>query len=761
MIGKTLAHYEILEKIGAGGMGEVFRARDTRLDRDVALKVLPLDSARDTWRLKRFEREARAIAALNHPNIVTIHSLEDSGGINFLTMELVKGQTLGDYLPATGLPLDRFLEIAIPLADALSYAHSHGITHRDLKPANIMLDEEMRPKILDFGLAKLWLAPTADAEDTILADAPITKDGTIAGTFAYMSPEQISGGAIDGRSDIFSLGIIFHELLSGVSPFRGDHPAEIMHNILHDEAPYLPKVPAGVSGIVERCLRKSPADRFASAVDLRCALQDIAGSSASEATLPQTPPSDEAQKAYDRKDWTAAYEHLHAAAAERELSPAELEMLGTCASWLNKFTESTQTWERAYAAFKKAGQNISAARVALLLVGMAVENVAPAIARGWLKRAERLLQDQPACIERGYLLRRQTVVALEKCEFTHALELNRQVAGIATQFQDSDLQSIALHDHGQILVARGDVEEGMGLIDEAMIAAVSGEVGPATLGSLYCRTMIVCRSLADFNRVREWSEAARRWCDSYPVAGFRGVCRIHSAETMRHHGHWQEAEQTARSACADFEKSGINGHAGEAFNELGELALRKGDHKQAEEAFLRAHGFGYDPVPGLPLLRLAQGRHQAALQIIQRALSENRDDRLRRAKLLISSVGIALANGEVKLASELAEELGNLACQFDSPCFRAHALLGHGTVELEKGDIDAATSDLHRAWSIFHEVGFTYEAARARILLATAYLQTENQEDARLQLEAAVRTFSELGAMPDLAAAERLLAETR
>jgi tetratricopeptide (TPR) repeat protein len=298
----------------------------------------------------------------------------------------------------------------------------------------------------------------------------------------------------------------------------------------------------------------------------------------------------------------------------------------------------------------------------------------------------------------------------------------------------------------------------MDLVDEAMACAVSGEVDAETLGNLYCRTMTVCQSLADFIRVREWSEAASRWCEPHSSSGYPGVCQIRSAEALRQQGQWKEAEQAARSACEDFEKSGLNVHAGEAFYELGEIALNKGNWEEAERAFRQAHEFGHDPVPGLPLLRLVQGKSEAARQTIERALSENPQDRLRRALLLAAKSRIALANGDLVVAEEAAQELSELSKKFGCPVHRAQGLMGQGAVQLAREDAESAASALREAWSIFNELGLPYEAARTRVLLAKAYLQTGSLEDASLQFEAAVKTFGELGAQPDLEAVTEMIA---
>ena len=190
MIGRTLAHYRISAAIGAGGMGEVYRATDTKLGRDVALKVLPAEMATDPERLERFQREARAVAALNHPHIVTIHSVEEADGIHFLTMEVAEGQSLDRLIPKGGLPLEGFLEIAVPLSDALAAAHDKGIVHRDLKPANVMVGERGRVKVLDFGLAKI--RGPQDSLDSELSTQAQTREGVVMGTVPYMSPEQVS-----------------------------------------------------------------------------------------------------------------------------------------------------------------------------------------------------------------------------------------------------------------------------------------------------------------------------------------------------------------------------------------------------------------------------------------------------------------------------------------------------------------------------------------------------------------------------------------
>jgi len=262
--GSLLGPYRIVSKLGEGGMGAVYRAHDARLERDVALKVLHPDLADDPVRLERFTREARAVAALSHPHIVTIYSTEESDTVRFLTMELVEGRPLDALIQSGGLGIAQFLELALPLTDALAAAHQKQILHRDLKPANVMVTVDGRVKVLDFGLARVNRPePTLQSlDDTRIG---LTRDGTIIGTMPYMSPEQIDGGLLDARSDLFSLGIMFYELITGSRPFNGSSSATLMTAILRDTPPSVDRqrvgVPEPLARLVERCLAKRPEDR--------------------------------------------------------------------------------------------------------------------------------------------------------------------------------------------------------------------------------------------------------------------------------------------------------------------------------------------------------------------------------------------------------------------------------------------------------------------------------------------------------------------
>src|SRR5579871_1663899 len=291
--GTKLGGYEIRSALGAGGMGEVYRAMDTKLGRDVALKVLPGEMAQDAERLGRFRREAKVLAQLDHPNIVTIYSVEESEGVHFLTMQLVEGLPLDRLINQNGLPIEQIVEIAAGLADALAAAHEKGIVHRDLKPANVMVTNEGRVKVLDFGLAK-------DVRGSNLGDATLTSDsrtqvGVVMGTPAYMSPEQTSGRPLDHRTDIFSMGVMLFEMSTGRRPFHGSSSAELVSAILRDTPQSVtdsrPDLPSDLARIIRRCLEKDPRHRVQTARDVSNEFRDLARSGTRPLSVSTSPRS--------------------------------------------------------------------------------------------------------------------------------------------------------------------------------------------------------------------------------------------------------------------------------------------------------------------------------------------------------------------------------------------------------------------------------------------------------------------------------------
>src|SRR5215472_4203757 len=294
--GTKLGPYEIIAPLGTGGMGEVYRARDARLGRDVAIKVLPEALAKDGDRLRRFEQEARTIAALNHPNILGIHDIGTHDGAPFLVSECLEGQTLREKLKSGPLPVRLAVEYALGIAQGLAAAHEKGIVHRDLKPENVIVTREGRVKVLDFGLAKL-VRSEGSHETVVTLTSPATLPGMVMGTVSYMSPEQVRGDAADARSDIFSFGAVLYEMLTGKRAFKRETSAETMTAVLREEPPEVietqAQCPPGLQRIVGRCLEKNVERRFQSASDLAFAMEALSGSSStSPATaVPATKPA--------------------------------------------------------------------------------------------------------------------------------------------------------------------------------------------------------------------------------------------------------------------------------------------------------------------------------------------------------------------------------------------------------------------------------------------------------------------------------------
>lgn len=746
--------YAIERELGRGGMATVYLGQDLKHRRPVAIKVLSPELAATLGR-ERFLREIETAARLTHPHILPLHDSGEADGFLYYVMPYVEGESLRDRLNREGqLPIADAVAITCQVANALSYAHSRDVVHRDVKPENILLSNG-EAVVADFGIAG-----AIDAA----GGGKLTRTGLVLGTPAYMSPEQGAGErALDGRSDVYSLGCVLYEMLAGEPPFTGPTGQAIIAKRFTDPVPSARRlretVPLPMDQAIAQALARAPADRFtttqqfAEAVRASAEVRLAAVAASTVATAAGEEEREAGRTAFARHSWREAFETLSNAQAMGALPAEDIERLAESAWWIGRVDDCIAAHERAYAAYMDQETPRRAAIVAVRLAEDCINRQAKSIGNGWLKRAERLLQDVPECLERAVLLRLHAVLALEnEGNVEKALGLARQTCDLATRFHDRDLQALAMHDIGRMLVSKGELAQGMALIDEAMAAAVSGELGPRVTGRIYCNMMGTCEKLADYQRAAEWSEAARRWCEPYAGSGYPGICRVHRAEIMRLRGSWSDAETEALHAAKELQ--GIyHIAAGEAFYEIGEIRLRMGDLARAEEVFRQAHELGRDPVPGLALVRLAEGKIAAARALLDGAVAERPEGSLERARLLPASVQIALAVGQLDLARAAARELEAIAERYGSTALHASAAQARGAVQLAEGSGDGAVPSLRRACKLWQEVQLPYETATARALLSAAYRATGRSEDAQLELRAATSTFRSLGADIDTAGA--------
>lgn len=465
-----------------------------------------------------------------------------------------------------------------------------------------------------------------------------------------------------------------------------------------------------------------------------------------------------AHQALDRHAWHEAFDLLRRADSEGELSPSDLELLGEAAWWSGDADACISARERAYAAHLEAADRRPAAMVALRLVRDHANRLAGAQSSGWFKRAERLLQNDPDSVEHGYLEMMRARDAHNSGRFDEAVEVADRAVQTGARFGDPNLQALALMYQGMATVARGDVDGGLALLDEATVAAVGGELSPSVTGIVYCNMISTCQELAEYRRAGEWTEAAKRWCARQAISGFPGLCRVHRAEIIRLRGAWAEAEQEAKQACTELIDHGLPAFAADGFNEVGEIRLRMGDLAAAEQAFQQASELGRDPEPGLALLRLAQGDVDAAMSLIRRSLAE-RPEPLHRLQRLPAQVEIAVAAGDTETAERATAELEEIAQRYGSDAMHAAAASARARVQLERGEVDAAMDSSRRGWQLWRQIDAPYEAALARLSLGLAYRAGGDEETGVLELRSARSSLEKLGAFPDAIRVTQLLGE--
>ena len=465
---------------------------------------------------------------------------------------------------------------------------------------------------------------------------------------------------------------------------------------------------------------------------------------------------EEGREAVRRYAWREAFERLTAADQPGRLTAADLEGLAEASWWNGRVDLCISARERAFALRLEAGEP---RRAALVAMDLAKDNAgrAPAVAAAWFNRAQRLLQDEPAGIEHGYLAHRGWVPAHNTGNYERALELARKALEIGTKYGDPDLMALAIQDEGLTLVAQGHYSEGMALLDQATVAALSGELRPFSTGVIYCNVISTCEEMADYKRASEWTEASRRWCERQTIRGFPGMCRVHRAGVIRLSGAWLEAEQEARDAYAEVRDFRAD-YAAEALYQIGEIRLNRGDLAEARDAFRQAHDLGRDPNPGLALLHLVEGDVGAAAAAIKRGLAaESRP--VPRTQLLPAQVTIALAAGDRATATAAAAELESITETFTIPALRAHAHYARAAVALAEGDAAGAVRDFCEALALWREVGAPYQEAITRAALGAAYQAGGDPEGALLELNAAHATFVRLGAVLDERRVARMLVD--
>jgi class 3 adenylate cyclase len=471
-------------------------------------------------------------------------------------------------------------------------------------------------------------------------------------------------------------------------------------------------------------------------------------------------PVDAGREAMERHAWNEAFELLTEADRLGQLDGDGLAMLRDAAWWAGRFRDAIEAGERAFSVYAAAGENVKAARMALKVAIDHHRSLSKSVSAGWFARAERLLANEPESAVHGALAREQAYRAYLEGDLERALELAETALDIGTRMRDRDVQALALQLKGMVLVGKGQVEEGLALQDEATVAAVSGELEPFTTGVVYCNVIWGASNMGDYRRAGDWTEAAKRWCERQSINGFPGVCRVHRAEIMRLRGAWADAEDEAKRACTELSDFGFLYIAADAFYELGEIRLRMGELALAEEAFRQANEFGREPLPGLAVLRLVEGKTDAALSAINRAVADGPEDPLFRAKLLPAQVRIALAAREVETARKAVEELEGVASTYGTPALHAMAATARGALQTAEGEPGEARRSLRRAVALWREVDLPYEVAEARVLLGMAYRAAGEEDAATMELDAARSSFERLGAPRDAKRVTELMGDS-
>jgi DNA-binding CsgD family transcriptional regulator/tetratricopeptide (TPR) repeat protein len=461
--------------------------------------------------------------------------------------------------------------------------------------------------------------------------------------------------------------------------------------------------------------------------------------------------------AYESLAWTECYDALVLADRQSPLSAPDLVLLAITAFMLGREDESIRLLERAHQRHSDDGDRLRASRCAFWIGMMLLLRGEIGPATGWLGRAQRLIESEGRdCAEQGYMLLPVSFQRQMAGDFEGAVATAAAAMEIGERFSDADLVALAADTQGEMLVRSGSLREGLGLLDEAMVAVTAGEVSPMVCGIVYCGVVLACEDVYELRRAKEWTAALTRWCDRQPdLRAYTGRCLVHRAQLMRLQGAWPEALEETRRADRRFEAAMNRAAAARASYLRAEVHRLRGEFAPAEEEYREASRRGLEPQPGLALLRLAQGTAEAAAASIERVLAETTDP-LQRAGLLPAYVEIVLAVDGLDRAQRACDELHETATKYDTEMLHAMAAQARGAVELASGEAAAALSTLRRGWQTWEELEAPYEAARTRVLIGAACRALGDEEGFALELDAARSTFEQLGAAPDLAEVDAL-----
>jgi DNA-binding CsgD family transcriptional regulator len=466
--------------------------------------------------------------------------------------------------------------------------------------------------------------------------------------------------------------------------------------------------------------------------------------------------------AYERNEWSDAFEALTVADRALPLEPDDLHLLAWAAGLSARDDEMLAAHERVYHVRLARGENLVAARVAFWLGFRLLARAEIGRATGWLGRAQRLVEEDGGdCAEAGYLLVPAAQRHLQAGELSEAQACAAEAGRIGKRFGDADLTALARNLEGRARLPLGEIDRGLALMDEAMVAAAAGELSPVVTGIVYCSAIASCHRVFALERVREWTAALSTWCGANPQLGlFTGHCLVHRAEMLEMSGEWPEAAAEAQRAVTRCVRVAERDAAGRAHYQKAEIHRLRGEFEAAEDAYRTANREGFEPYPGLALLRLAQGQHEAAAGASRRMVGAARDS-LARTRHLPAHVEIMLAIGDREEARAAARDLDDTAARIGTDVLAALAAHAHAAVALADGDAQRAVEPARRAFAVWQQLGAPFIAARLRVLLARACAALGDHEAARLELDCAREVFERLGARPSVAALDTLTATAR